>query len=374
MKVLAISVYRNYHTSRPEAEVFIGLAKLGVEVHVMSIPESNYKDRLESNGVTFLPWHPTEKFDKEAVDTIRNYAKEHKIDVLQLMNSRAIINGIKAAKGLDVKVVLYRGFGGHIEWYNPASYFKFLNPRVDAIWCNSIGVRNYVGSQSILVKDKAITINKGHNPEWYQNNPIAIRKELEIPADALLLVTAANNRPMKGVKYLMQAMSRLPEDANVHMMLAGRELDNPNNLQHLNEKARDKVHFLGFREDVLDVVKSSDLFVLASIKGESITKAVLEAMSLGVGAIISDISGNVELVNHGENGLVFPSKNVDKLTKSIMQVYENRELIKQFGEKSRERIATVLSNERSVQKVKRLYEGLLAQESMTEIRETLGKM
>lgn len=374
MKILAISVYRNYHTSRPEAEVFIGLAKLGVEVHVMSIPDSNYQDRMESNGITYVPWHPEKKFDKEAVKKIRTYVMENQIDVLQLMNSRAIINGIKAAKELDVKVVLYRGFGGHIEWYNPASYFKFLNPRVDAIWCNSIGVRNYVGSQSVLVKDKAITINKGHNPEWYQNNPIEIRKEFGIPEDALLLVTAANNRPMKGVKYLMQAMSRLPEDANVHMMLAGRELDNPDNLQHLSEKARGKVHFLGFREDVLDVVKSSDLFVLASIKGESITKAVLEAMSLGVGAIISDISGNVELVDHGENGLVFPSKNVDELTKSILQVYENRALIKQFGEKSCERIATVLSNERTVQKVKRLYEGLLAKKSMTEIRETLEKM
>lgn len=360
IKVLVLSQYVKYHTSRPEAEVFIGLADQGAEVHVMSIPNSPYRERLEQSKVHFVPWHPEEKFDKKAVEKIRNYILEHDIQVIQLMNSRAIINGIKAAKGLKVKVVLYRGFAGHIEWYNPASYYKFLNPRVDAIWCNSWGVQQYVKSQSVLVKDKAVIINKGHDPAWYQYEPLDMREELGISKDALVLVTVANNRPMKGVRYLMEAMNHLPEDMDVHLLLAGNDLDNAENRSILAKGTKSgNVHFLGFRDDALNIVAACDLFVLASIKGESITKAVLEAMSLGLGAIISDIPGNVELVDHEHNGLVFPSKNSKALADHIERVYNNRDLIKTYGEKSKERIETVLSNKETIRKVMELYEQLL---------------
>ena len=360
MKILAVSRYNNIHTSRPEAEVFTGLVKMGLEVHFMLNERSPYKERLEEAGVKVVEWIPMEKFNKKESAKIRAYIIEHEIDILQLFNSEGIFNGLRAVKGLDTKVVLYRGFAGHIEWYNPVSYMKFLHPRVDAIWCNSIGVQQYVQRNKFFRKEKAVTINKGHDVAWYDYDPIDIRSELGISEDALLLVTAANNRPMKGVKYLLLGLNALPEDMDVHLILAGRDIDNEENLEIIESGNRkESVHFFGFRTDVLNLVASSDLFVLASTKGESITKGVLESMSLGVGAIISDIPGNVELVENGHNGLVFPSRSFQALAKAIEKVYQDRSLVTKFGKNSKKRIETVLSNKQTIEKVKALYESLM---------------
>lgn len=361
IKVLVVSDYKKFHISRPEAEIFTGLSKMGLEVHVMTRPESPYIPKLKEAGITVVEWHPKAKFRKEESAKIRAYVEEHQIDVMHLFNTYAIHNGIRAAKGLPVKVVLYRGFAGHIHWYDPSAYFKYLNPRVDAIFCLSKGVEDYVRSQMVFVKNKTVTINKGHNPDWYDYEPANIRKELGLSENALVLIDVANNRKMKGIPYLMEAMNLLPDGLDLHVLLAGRDMDNPENRGILAKgNYADHVHFLGYREDVLNVVKASDMFVLPSIYGESVTKSVLESMSMGVAPIISDIPGNVEMVEHEVNGLVFPSKNSQALADAMVKVYENRDLVKKFGENSLKRIQTVLSNVQAVQKTKALYEELVA--------------
>jgi glycosyltransferase involved in cell wall biosynthesis len=360
IKVLVISNYRSQHTARPEAAIFFGLAKLGFDIHVMTYGDSSFVPDFKAAGMTVVDFHPKRKFDRAESDFIRKYVVENKIDIMHLFNSPATINGIRAAKGLTVKVVLYRGYTGNIHWWDPTAYFKYLNPRVDAIFCNSIGVKQLLDRQLFFKKKKAVTINKGHDLSWYQYEPYDIRSELGISKDALLLVTVANNRRMKGVPYLLKAMSKLPKGLDIHLLLIGRDMDTKQNIRLLEKGAyKDNVHFLGFRRDVLNIEASCDLFVLPSITGESITKSVIEAMSLGVGAIISDIPGNVELVEEGVNGLVFPSKNVSALSEAMLKVYNNRPLVEQFGQASKERVATVLSNEQTVIKTKKLYEDLM---------------
>ncbi len=359
-RILVISNYRSKHTARPEAAIFFGLAKLGWDIHIMTWGDSSFVPQFVEAGITVVDFHPKKKFDRKESDFIRQYIIEHRIDIMHLFNSPATITGIRAAKGLDVKVVLYRGYTGNIHWWDPTAYFKYLHPRVDAIFCNSIGVKELLDRQLFFKKSKAVTINKGHDVAWYDYPPIDIRSELGISQDALLLVTVANNRRMKGVPYLLKAMSLLPQGLDIHLLLIGRDMDTKQNVGILKKGAYEaNVHFLGFRQDVLNIEAACDVFVLPSITGESITKSVIEAMSLGVGAIISDIPGNVELVDHGVNGLVFPSKNSKALSEAILQVYNDRTLVKQFGEKSKERVATVLSNEQTVIKTKKLYEDLM---------------
>lgn len=360
IKVLVISNYRSEHTARPEAAIFFGLAKLGFDIHVMTWGDSSFVPAFKEAGMTVVDFHPKKKFDRKESDFIRQYVIEHNIDIMHLFNSPATINGIRAAKGLPVKVVLYRGYTGNIHWWDPTAYFKYLHPRVDAIFCNSKGVKQLLDRQLFFKKSKAVTINKGHDLAWYDYPPIDIRSELGIDKEALLLVTVANNRRMKGVPYLLKAISTLPKGLNVHLLLIGRDMDTSQNLKLLEKGAyKNNVHFLGFRRDVLNIEASCDMFVLPSITGESITKSVIEAMSLGVGAIISDIPGNVELVDHGVNGLVFKSMDVKALAASIEKVYNDRTLVEKFGKASKERVATVLNTEQTALKTKKLYENLL---------------
>ena len=138
-------------------------------------------------------------------------------------------------------------------------------------------------------------------------------------------------------------------------------MDTKENLKIVSKGShKDKVHFLGFRKNVLNIVSSCNVFALSSIKGESITKSVIEAMSLGVPAIITDIPGNVELVEHGKSGLVVPSKDHISLGKAILQVYEDKALCEKLGVGAKEWIATELNYKKTIQKTKKMYEDLMA--------------
>lgn len=361
IKILVISDYRDYHSVRPEAEIFIGLAKLGFQIHIMTYAASKYVQHFEAAGIKVIDFHPKKKMNAVEIATIRDYIKNNKIDIVHLFNSPAIINGIQAAKKLPVKVVLYRGYSANIHWYDPSAYLKYLHPRVDKIFCNSAGVEEHIQRQFFFKNNKTITINKGHNINWYEGyEAYDIKKELGLPSDALLLINVANNRRMKGIPYLLKAMNLLPDDVPIHLLIAGRDMDNSQNLSIIKKgNQQDKIHLLGFRKNVLNIVTACDVFVLPSIKGESITKSVIEAMSLGVPAIISDIAGNRELVEHGESGWVFPSKNVKALKDAILKLYKNKTLRTTLGKNAKKRIIEHLNVEQTIQKTQALYEGLL---------------
>ena len=83
-------------------------------------------------------------------------------------------------------------------------------------------------------------------------------------------------------------------------------------------------------------------------------------MSLGTPAIISDIPGNVELVEDGKSGLVFPSKNSDALSVAILKLYNDRELCNRLGYNARKHIAENLSNIQTIEKTAQLYHQLLS--------------
>jgi len=367
IKILAISDYRNFHSTRPEASIFKGLAQLGFQVYVMTYGESEHAAAFQDAGVQVIDFHPQKKWDRTAVKSIRDVLVKKKIDILHLFNSKAIINGIRAARGLPVKVILYRGYTGNIHWYDPTAYFKYLHPRVDVIHCNSHGVEAHLQKQWFFDKKKTITINKGHNIEWYSKyEPHDIRKELGIPPDSFLLINVANNRKMKGIEYLLKAFNTIPEKLPIHLLLAGRNIDSQQNLRIIDRGSKKgKVHLLGHRQDVLHLVAGSDVFVLPSIKGESITKSVLEAMSLGVAPIITDISGNEELVVADESGLVVPARNSQKLAEAVLKLYDDPSFCEKMGQKAKERIANHLNHKETISKMKALYEGLAMEKAFS---------
>jgi len=138
-------------------------------------------------------------------------------------------------------------------------------------------------------------------------------------------------------------------------------MDNKENLAILSKgNQKEKVHFLGFRKNVLNIVASCNVFVLSSLYGESITKSVIEAMSLGIPPIITDIPGNVELVEHGKSGIVVPSKDSKSLTEAILKIYNDEALRTKIAAGAIEWIDTELSYKKTIKETKALYESLMA--------------
>ena len=361
MKILVISDYRETVSVRPEAELFIGLKQAGAEVEIMTYPNAEYVEKFKAVGIRIIGFHPEKKLNKKEIKIIRQELINGQHDILHLFNSKAIINGIQAAKGLPVKVVLYRGYTGNIHWYDPTAYFKYLHPRVDKIWCIAESIEKYINRQLFFNKNKPITIHKGHDLNWYKNIEAIDRKKLNnIPADAFWIINVANNRRMKGTEYLLNAMQYLPADLPIHLLLVGKKLDHQKNKAIVNKSPhKNKIHFLGYRTDVLKIVKACDVFVLSSIFGEATTKAVIEAMSLGVAPVITDIPGNKGLVENEKCGLVVPPKNAKAIAEAILKLFNDRVLCAKYGQQAQAHIGDHFNIKTTVLEIKKLYESLL---------------
>ena len=362
LRILVVSDYSNTHSVRPEAEIFMGLLKMGHEVTVMTFPEAEYAQRFKEAGAQLIPYHPDSKNDPKARELIRKAINDHKIQIVHFYNSRASVNGLRAVKGLDVKVCLYRGFTGHIHWYDPSLYLKYMHPRVNRIVCNSPGVEEEFLKQPFIDKTRTRSIHKGHDIAWYEPTQASSRDEFGLSEKTLLLVNVANNRPMKGIRYLMEAMNLLPYDMDVKLLVVGNGMDSKENLDILAQgKNRDKVLFTGYRNDALSVVRMCDVFTLSSVRGESITKAVIEAMSLGRAPIITDIPGNRELAIHEVSGLVVKREHPAELAEAIKRIYHDRELLAKLQAGAKEHIRKNLNIKDTIVSYDNMYRELVAE-------------
>lgn len=361
MKILVISNYRETISVRPEAELFIGLKKVGVDVSIMTYGDADYCRKFKEAGIRVIDFHPEKKLSRTEIEIIKTELRNGQYDVLHLFNSKAIVNGIRAAKGLSVKIVLYRGYTGNVHWYDPTAYFKYLHPRVDKIWCIAQSIEDYVRKQLFFDKKRPVAIHKGHDLKWYKNIKAIKRAELtNVPSDGFWVTHVSNNRPMKGIPYLLQAMKYIPKELPIHLIVIGRNMDSENNLALIKDfPNKNNIHFLGYRTDVLNIVKASDVFVLSSLFGEATTKAVIEAMSLGVAPVITDIPGNRGLVINEKCGLLVPPKNPKAMAGAMLRLYKNKSLCSEYGAAAQQQIDDHFNIKTTVLEIKQLYESLL---------------
>ena len=228
---------------------------------------------------------------------------------------------------------------------------------MDAIWCNSQSIKELFCRQPTFKCKKAYAINKGHLPEWYASTPaIDIRKELNLPEDAFIAVCVANARKMKGMKYLTDSANYLPKNLPIHYIYIGGGLDTPE-VKEIIAKSdyKNNFHFLGYREDALSIVKDADIFTLASITGESITKALIEAMSLGCPPVATDISGNKELLIHEKTSIVVKKENAASMAQGILRMFEDEDLRNSISKNAKEHIATNIHSTNTVRKLIEMY-------------------
>lgn len=362
-KVLIISAYADsLNAVRPEGRLFVGLARdHGWSVTLMTQDGSPYTAEMKAAGIRIIDWHPTKKFDRAAVAKIRQELVDGNYDILHLYNNKAIVNGIRAAKGLSVKVATYRGYTGNIHWWEPMSYFQHLSPRVDMITCVSPAVKEVFDAVPMFDAQKAVVVGKGHDPRWYSDvTPIDLQAEFGISEDRITIATVANARRMKGMNYLTTALQLLPAGLPLQLLFIGRGLDSKANLKEISKSSYAKhVTFAGFRKDVLRLLSAADISLLPSVKGEGLSKVLLESMFLARPTIMTSIGGNRHLGVNGETALIVPPRDPKALAEAMQKMLEDESLRKRLGPAGKAYVEKHFSAEVSAKELHEAYLNLL---------------
>lgn len=133
----------------------------------------------------------------------------------------------------------------------------------------------------------------------------------------------------KGIYELAQAFNYISKKhPDINLILVGEEIEKKKLQSKFNEDGLlDRVHFQGIRSyrEVAHFMKISHLLVLPTW-AEGLPNVVMEAMSIGLPVVATNVGGIPEILENGVTGLSVPAKNIEKLTEAITKMIEDKVL------------------------------------------------
>ncbi len=150
------------------------------------------------------------------------------------------------------------------------------------------------------------------------------RKELGIPQDAFLITNAAEFTPNKNQKTVIEAIEQL-HNPNIYFVMCGIGEKKAELEQYVKEHGLEEhIRFVGFRNDLHEILQTSDCFVLSSFR-EGLSVALMEAMAEGLPVVCGRIRGNVDLVKNGFGGLLLAPEDIKAYENAFIKLYEMRQ-------------------------------------------------
>jgi glycosyltransferase involved in cell wall biosynthesis len=196
----------------------------------------------------------------------------------------------------------------------------------------SFAVKRSAMSHLHLPGDRITVIERGRDEEQWTHptsmHTKRVRARLDLPPEALVLLSVGRQDPQKGQANLLRAFETVASARDdTFLLIAGRPGRSSETLQHILGSMRfaERVRILGHRRDVADLLAVADVFVLPSIY-EGLPGSVIEALALGVPCVVSDIPPLREVVEDGKTGILVRPNDVSALAAGIAEILEDDQL------------------------------------------------
>lgn len=340
----------------------------------LATTSGEFKEEIEKTGVRVvnIPIARNANPIKDFISLIKLYRfmKKEKFHSVQTYTTKAGFIGRLAAKLTGVPVIIHNILELPQNSTNN-SVLKFIYKSMEQMaagWADFIITTTNPNKKQILENkivspDRLAAIPEGIEMMDYENvkvDSLQKRRELNIPDEAILIGTVARLETAKGHKYLLDAAKKvLDKRKDIYFIMVGK-----GHLQAgLEEKTRElgiqgNVQFLGFREDLKEILQSVDLFVLPSLwEGQGVV--LMEAMCYRKPVIACEVGGVVDVVKDGENGVLVPPRDPESLADAILRLLDSPDKMKEMGEagyrKVSEKFRDSEMNDRRYEVYRKLY-------------------
>ena len=338
-----------------------GLPRDEFDVHVCVLTRDGpLHEELDRAGVPVTVIGKRWRLDPRAFWTLKRYIRRLRPDLVQTWLFAANAYGRAAALACGVKHVIASERCVD-PWKNLWQFAidRHLARRTARIVANSESVRDFYVRHG-LPADRFVVIPNGVPPASASHlTREQLLDQLGLPPGSRLVGVVGRLWMQKRVKdaIWITDMIKVARD-DVHLLILG---DGPQRerLHKYRDQIliRDKVHFLGHRNDVPDLMPHFD--VLLSTSGyEGQSNAILEAMAAGRPVVATDIPGTRDLVVEGQTGYLVPVGDRAALARHVHRLVDDANLARQLGEAGR-RVVEEFGVEKMIGRYAALYREVL---------------
>lgn len=331
---------------------------------VAAIAGSPLHERLEAAGLAVIPI-ASGRGDPRTLWALVRAIRRHRFGVVDAHNSQSHLWGALAGfvAFAPVRICTVHSITRYSDrgWHRVLLYESVLR-LAGLLGCRFIAVsgsiRRYLGSLGLPESRTCLIPNAVDLPEKPARSGSGIRGPLGWDAAADVVVVVGRLEPVKGHRYLLQALHGIREACpGLRCLIVG---DGRERAALEAEVARldlaGIVHFAGFRSDVPALLAESDILCLPSLS-EGLPYAVLEAAAHGLPMVVSAVGGMAEFLVHGETARLVPPGDAAALARELRWLAEHCDERAALGRAARDLVRRRFDPDRMVAGTLAVYDG-----------------
>lgn len=311
--------------------------------------------RRASEGPDLFPLAPKSEIDLATAWKLSRIVRQWRPRLVHAHDPHAVTMAALAlsfgAPDPRPRIIASRRVDFHLQSH---AFSQWKYNQVDGFIAASQAIKNVL-AQDRIPSGRIEVVHDGIDVEKIQNRPaLDLHAEYWLPHGVPVMVNVGALVGHKGQRYLIDAMPLvLREVPDAHLIVFGEgdlRAALERQVKHLSLGKR--VLLPGFREDVLSLMKSADLFVMSSIT-EGLGSAVLDAMAMGLAVVGTTAGGIPEAVVPGVTGELVAPSDPKLLAAAIVKLLKDPDQRRAYGEAGRWHVAENFG-------VDRLVDGTLA--------------
>lgn len=277
---------------------------------------------LEDSGVPVHCLRGGHEWDLRWAARLRRLVRDRRYDVVHIHSPYVAGVARIALRALPAGVRPRIVYTEHLPWWGYVRPTRVLNRLTYGLDDANLAVsRTVVESMPSRIRDRVGVVVQGIFPDRVRDqlrHRDAVRAELGVGRDEVVVGTVAHLRPQKGYPILLEAARRvLDEGLPVRFVAVGR---GPQEAEiraiHARLGLGDRFILMGFRQDATRVMAGFDVFALAS-HNEGLPLALMEALALGIPVVATAVGGIPEGVTDGVEALLTPPSRPELLADAI---------------------------------------------------------
>lgn len=297
---------------------------------------------LNDLGIPVSACDKRQGLDLRALTRARQLIRSHATEVLHTHNAVAHYQAVWAAYGLRMRRVINtrHGMGGNQRAARREWLYRRALASTDTVVAVCEAARDDAVRRGIVPIAKTRVVPNGIQVDSFQAASNTMRRRLQdrlgLPDQTQLIGNVGRLNWAKDQAGLIRAFRRVNEQLpHTALLLIGEgELRKDLEISAAEEGVTDRVHFLGDRNDVHELLQGLDLFVLSSVS-EGYSLALLEAGAAALPIIATDVGGNSEIIRDGKTGRLVSAGDPLILAETMLSLLRDPSQARALGKSAR---------------------------------------